>query len=109
MQEWNATTMRMAKPRRLLRARLDLVMLRTAIAFPHTGKVDPRYRAPSRASQRPPAFSDRRHYALIRHPYNERRRAPAGYFPRQQNQADRGIHSSSLPVEARMGPHSSNK
>jgi len=30
----------MAKPRRLLRARLDLVMLRTAIAFPHAGKVD---------------------------------------------------------------------
>src|SRR5215831_12696192 len=40
MHEWNATTMRMAKPRRLLRARLDLVMLPTAIAFPHTGKVD---------------------------------------------------------------------
>src|SRR5262245_3272443 len=39
MQEWNATTMTMAKPRRLLRAKLDLVMLRTAIAFPHTGKV----------------------------------------------------------------------
>jgi hypothetical protein len=40
MHEWNATTMTMAKPRRLLRARLDLVMLPIAIAFPHTGKVD---------------------------------------------------------------------
>src|SRR5215467_8625023 len=69
MHEWNATTMTMAKPRRLLRARLDLVMLRTAIAFPHSGKVD-RGIAPRRESEGPAAFSDRCHYALIRRPYN---------------------------------------
>jgi hypothetical protein len=70
MHAWNATTMRMAKPRKLLRAKLDLDMLRTAIAFPHTGQVD-RGIAPRRESEGPAAFSDPCHYALIRRPYNE--------------------------------------
>src|SRR5262245_26824811 len=71
MHEWNATTMRMAKPRRLLRARLDLVMLRTAIAFPHTGKVGRDNRVASRASEGPAAFFGGCHYASIRPSYND--------------------------------------
>src|SRR5262245_52197206 len=39
MHEWNATTMTMAKPRRLLRARFNLAIRRTATPFPHPGKV----------------------------------------------------------------------
>src|SRR5262245_36016671 len=91
MHEWNATTMRMAKPRRLLRARLDLVMLRTAIAFPHAGKLD-RNIAPHRESGGPAAFFDGCHYALIRRAYNACLPGSGGKLPVATNQADRGVH-----------------
>src|SRR5262249_12614728 len=109
MHAWNATTMMMAKPRRLLRARLDLVMLQTAIAFPHTGKVD-RGIAPRRESEGPAAFSDRCHYALIRRPYNAC--MPGGARTCLQSRQDPGWsrHARvSLTGWRRMGGHSNNR
>src|SRR5262249_51541434 len=70
MHEWNATTMTMAKPRRLLRAKLDLVMLPDRYRISSYRQSGPRYRAAWRASEGPAAFSHRGHYALIRRPYN---------------------------------------
>src|SRR4029453_9038086 len=93
MHAWNTTTMTMAKPRRLVRARLDLVMLRTAIAFPHTGKVD-RGIAPRRESEGPAAFFGGCYYALIHRPYNDCLPGLDGKTPlqSQQGEADRGVH-----------------
>src|SRR6266403_360362 len=90
MNEWNATTMTMAEPRRLLSARLDLDMrLRTA---PPISKLEP--------SSRPPPLPGRRrfpigaHYALIRRPHNEQAPCRWRTFPCQcsKSKADRGVH-----------------
>src|SRR6516165_4807262 len=79
MHEWNATTITMAKPRRLLRATLDLVMLPDRYRISSYRQSGPRYRAAWRASEGPAAFSHRGHYALIRPPYNAC--APSGNSP----------------------------
>src|SRR5262245_46554425 len=98
MHEWNATTMMMAKPRRLLRAKLDLVMLPDRYRIPSYRQSRPRYRAAWRASEGPAAFSHRGHYALIRRPYNaglpDAGRKLA--FNRSKSRADRGVHGSRL-------------
>src|SRR6516165_6790969 len=98
MHEWNATTITMAKPRRLLRATLDLVMLPDRYRISSYRQSGPRYRAAWRASEGPAAFSHRGHYALIRPPYNaclpgaEWKLA----FNRSKSGADRGVHGSRL-------------
>src|SRR5262249_46655629 len=110
MHEWNATTMRMAKPRRLLRARLDLVMLPTAIAFPHTGKLA-RDIAASRDSEGPAAFFGGCHYALIRRPYNACLPGSGGELAFNGNKAGliAALTGLAYGVAARMGGHSHNR
>src|SRR5215471_4790097 len=110
MHEWNATTMTMAKPRRLLRAKLDLVMLPDRYRISSNRQSRPRYRAAWRATKGPAAFSHRGHYALIRRPYNACLPG-AGWklaFNCSKSRADRGMYGSRLRGR-RMGGHSHNR
>src|SRR6516165_12771460 len=91
MHEWNATTITMAKPRRLLRATLDLVMLPDRYRISSYRQSGPRYRAAWRASEGPSGS------LCFNSPSVQRVRAEWKLaFNRSKSGADRGVHASRL-------------